>query len=828
VNLYECLVGIYAKYEHTILLGDFNINLLDMEAPATKFLFDSFIEPFSLTQLIEQPTRITNTSSTLIDLILVNKPQNVLFSGTCDAPGISDHSFTYLVYSLKKEKFKPYTITRRDFKNIDIIKFNEEVEFMPWENVMCVSDINSKVTILENLINSVMDKHAPFKTFTITKKGSTPWINDNIRKLMDARDNKKFQFNETGDHNFFEEYKVLRNKVTSMRRTEQTNMFQEHINNNVDNTKEFYKAAVRFNVIPPKNEFSHVHFPANQLNDAFVSNNNATIDENLIDDRIRELYTDNPPCLHKFQFEPTTETEVNKIVHSLKTNSCGVDNINSKILKLLINRISPIITHIINISFEQNIFPERWKAAIIKPIPKIPFPLNEMDYRPISLLCTLSKIIEKIANKQICQYLAQHSLLDPYQSAYKSNHSCATAHLKITEDILDGIDDSEVALLVLLDFSKAFDTVNHKLLLEKLSILGFQENAVNWLKSYLSDRKQRVKTDNDLSDWKSIINGVPQGSILGPLLFTILVSDIRRHIYDGSYQAYADDLQTLYTCKPSNVGSMIPKVNSDLDRIAKYCKKSGLKINESKCFYMFIGSRQSINTINQTPYEPLKINDTPIKRVSHARNLGLTYDEILSWRKHVNICIAKAMANFINIARYKKFLSMKAKKTLCESLVLSQFNFCDSVYLNIDFYLIKKIQRIQNICIRFIFNIKKKDKCDYNDLRQKLDWLDMLSRRICHSLTILFKILKYKQPVYLSDMFTLNSEINNRLTRTYEGNIWIGNAHYSVIHRKAFRIYISRVWNSLPTEAKLCNTVNTFKNHIKQLFMSNSFQVPIT
>ena len=113
-------------------------------------------------------------------------------------------------------------------------------------------------------------------------------------------------------------------------------------------------------------------------------------------------------------------------------------------------------------------------------------------------------------------------------------------------------------------------------------------------------------------------------------------------------------------------------------------------------------------------------------------------------------------------------------------------------------------------------------------MRQKLDWLDMLSRRICHSLTILFKILKYKQPVYLSDMFTLNSEINNRLTRTYEGNIWIGNAHYSVIHRKAFRIYISRVWNSLPTEAKLCNTVNTFKNHIKKLFMSNSFQVPIT
>ena len=174
-----------------------------------------------------------------------------------------------------------------------------------------------------------------------------------------------------------------------------------------------------------------------------------------------------------------------------------LDNINRKILKLFIHRISTIITHIINISFEQKTFPDRWKSAIIKPIPKIPFPLTETDFRPISLLCTLSKIIEKIANKQIRQYLTQHSFLDPYQSAYKSNHSCATAHLKITDDILDGMDDSEAALLVLLDFSKAFDTVNHKLLLEKLSILGFQGCALSWIKSYLSDRKQKVKTEND-------------------------------------------------------------------------------------------------------------------------------------------------------------------------------------------------------------------------------------------------------------------------------------------------------------------------------------------
>ena len=503
-----------------------------------------------------------------------------------------------------------------------------------------------------------------------------------------------------------------------------------------------------------------------------------------------------------------------------------MDNINSSVLQLLIHRISPIITHIINISFDQNSFPERWKSAIVKPIPKIPFPLKESDFRPISLLCTLSKIIEKIANRQICNYLIKHNFLDPYQSAYKANHSCTTAHLKITDDILDSIDDGDTSLLVLLDFSKAFDTVNHKLLLEKLSILVFQNNARDWLESYLSDRKQRVKTSNGLSSWKNIKNGVPQGSILGPLLFTILVADIRRYIYDGSYHSYADDLQLYYNFKWHEVNNTIDLVNEDLQRITTYCKNSALKINEGKCYYMIIGSRQSINKINQLELKDICVNNTPIKRVTNVRNLGLTYDEILSWRKHINLSVSRAMGNFKCISRFKKFLSLKTKKNLCETMILSQFNYCDSVYLNIDIYLQKKIQKIQNICSRFVFNTKKKDNCNYEEQRLKLDWLDMKQRRISHSLTILFKTLKFKEPTYLSDMFTQNCEISERLTRTYGGNIWIGNNHYSALHRKSFRIYISRIWNSLPDETKDCITVGTFKMKIKQLFLSNLITIP--
>ena len=152
-NLYDSLMAIYVKYEHTVLLGDFNVNMLELNAYSTKFLLDAFIEPFTLKQLINEPTRISSTSRTLIDLILVNKPENALFSSVCDAPGVSDHCFTYVAYSLKKEKFKPYNVTKRDFKNVNWDRFRNAVEFTPWENILFVGNINDKVTILENYMN---------------------------------------------------------------------------------------------------------------------------------------------------------------------------------------------------------------------------------------------------------------------------------------------------------------------------------------------------------------------------------------------------------------------------------------------------------------------------------------------------------------------------------------------------------------------------------------------------------------------------------------------------------------------------------------------------
>lgn len=223
---YDSLFHIYSKYEHTILAGDFNVNMLKGDSYESRVLADSIIEPFSLSQMVTSPTRITEKSKTLIDLILVTQPKNVLFTGVCDAAGISDHCLTYCAYNVKREKFKPYIVRRRDFRNFDRDAFNRAMESEPFENILCVDSVDDKVSVLENSINNVLDKFAPYKSFVVSNKSATPWITEEILEKMDERDGCKDEFNKTGEINYWEAYKYLRNKVTSMMRASQKKSFQ--------------------------------------------------------------------------------------------------------------------------------------------------------------------------------------------------------------------------------------------------------------------------------------------------------------------------------------------------------------------------------------------------------------------------------------------------------------------------------------------------------------------------------------------------------------------------------------------------------------------------
>ena len=251
----------------------------------------------------------------------------------------------------------------------------------------------------------------------------------------------------------------------------------------------------------------------------------------------------------------------------------------------------------------------------------------------------MSKIIEKLVCKQLTDYFKMYNLFDTFQSGFRAQHSTGTALLKVTDDIFRSIDNSNVTLLLLLDYSKAFDTINHHILLAKMKALGVANSALNWFNSYLSNRYQRVVTPKDKSDWKHVINGVPQGSILGPFLFTIMISDFSSCITNCNYHMYADDTQLYCPSSVDDLTETISLINSDLENVAGYSYKNGLRLNPSKTVFMIIGSHQNISKINSMSLPPVLLKNTQVVRQGGAKNLGITFDEVLSWRRHICILI---------------------------------------------------------------------------------------------------------------------------------------------------------------------------------------------
>ena len=821
-QLHETLAFLTSKYAHTIIMGDFNVDMQKLNSSAVSFLNSNVLDPFALTQVVESPTRITRKTSTLIDLVLTASPENVKKIGVVDVPGISDHCLVYFSYALKKPKYKPKMITRRDLKNFKEDKFIQDISNTSWDDIYTTENTNDKADIFEQKFSTVLDTHAPFKTFRVTRPPS-PWLTDEIKEHMDNRDRYKNKFNEQKLNSEKEEklsetyniYQGLRNKVTHMIRASKIKTFNEQINEKIKNPKSFHSALKNDSIVDNKRITSNHTTPdPTALNDCFLSYNNAKVDDRKIDAEIHEILKGKLDP--SFKFQQVSEPEIKKVIKSIKTNACGVDKISSYFLKLCIDQISEPVKNIINNSFQTGIFPSRWKKALVKPLPKINIPLELTDFRPISLLPAISKIIEKIAAKQMVFHLKSKMLLDPHQSAYKQHHSTLTALLNITDDIYDALENTEIIILILLDYSKAFDCANHKLILAKLEKYGFKKEALTWINSYLSDRSQKVCSEEKSSTWKNMVNGVPQGSILGPLLFTILISDIKEEIKNGKYHLYADDTQLYYRCKVSDINETIKLINSDLDRISNFSSKNCLKLNNTKSNFIIIGSRPNLLNLSKTKISEVKIGNIPIERKTHVKNLGVIFDETLSWDKHINKCIGNAYGKFKQAYRFKHFLSKEAKLSISEMYILSQFNYCDALFLNTSKLLKTKIQKVQNNCIRFALNLRKFDHISAH--RNSLGFLNMDNRRMLHSLTLMQKIVQKTAPEYLRVRVHRHADIHehntrNRLAFTTDNNKTAkkANSFFGCIHKH---------YNTLCNNTDISTiSIDTFKLKCKKLLL---------
>ena len=396
-----------------------------------------------------------------------------------------------------------------------------------------------------------------------------------------------------------------------------------------------------------------------------------------------------PPGTHNLSnFQPITLPELQKIVLSTLNNNCMLDPIPTALLKQILPSIVALIADIINTSLRDGIVPESFKRALVKPLLKKPgLELLEKNYRPVSNLSYISKLVEHVMAAQLITHFERHGMMEAHQSAYRSSHSMETALLKVKTDIIQALDNQKVACLTLLDLSMAFDTIDHDILLNRLKSRFVVTGVVlKWLGSYLKDRSHVVEigvplSGSSRSEFAKLRLGIPQGSVLGPILFTIYtvpIGDICRK-HQVAFHLYTDDTQIYLSFRPSISSSKhecIAKIKKCIEDIGIWMTQNLLKLNNDKMEFILMGTQQQLSKLDNIS---LHISSDTIKPTDHVRNLGFIMDSLLKNASHINNITSSSYCKLCDITRIRPSMDTKTAQLIVQALVLSNIDYCNSL-----------------------------------------------------------------------------------------------------------------------------------------------------
>ena len=799
-----------------IITGDFNLHVDQPNAPSVSSFLD-LLDSFGLKQHVNFPT---HPAGHTLDLLITRSASDIVANVYHSFPSISDHYAVHSQISIPFNRRPPSRVTKqiRPLGSIDPVLFSSDILASDLYLTSSTSlDSTAYLNLFNNTMATLLDKHAPLKSISCPNRPHKPFITPEILKEKSIRSRLETIYRKFKSNYNKTLFKLQSRKVAKMITDARRVYFRNLITSCSHQPKKLWSSLNHLLSRNPRSILPN-HTSPTVLASSFLQ---------FFDDKITRLCSTfqpsappppsappiPPPLLS--HFSPATADEVKSAILSSSDATCSLDIIPTRLLKSCLDSLVIPITTIINLSLSEGSFPTVLKSAIITPtLKKHNLPPDDLaSYRPISNLNFISKILERVIYTRLTNHLQSFPSLSPFQSAYRKFHSTETALLRIQNDLLASINERKLSALVLLDLSAAFDTIDHTILLSRLeSYFGITGSALGLLSSYLSDRSQSVKIESSLSAPLPLTTGVPQGSVLGPLLFCLYTTPLTWNPLSSSpvsFHLYADDTQLYISFTSNDSPACLKALSTTLDSVYSWFTNNRLSLNPAKTEYLVIGTKQQRSKLVNAS---ISFSGTVLTPTNSARNLGVIFESDLSLKKHISkIC----QASFLQIRQLRQIrssLDINTATILANSLVSSKIDYCNSLYFGLPATSINRLQKIQNSLARVVYPSVKRHHHITPTLR-KLHWLPVTQRIQFKIASITFKTLQYKQPSYLFELLT--PHVPSKSVRSSEKQLLVVPRTTSSNGRRSFAYAAPYIWNSLPLALRSTTSLPVFLRGLK-------------
>jgi hypothetical protein len=800
---FQTLVSLASTTPHEFLItGDFNIHVDDhTDSNAAQFL--TLLDQANLTQHVNFPT---HCQSHTLDLVIT--PTDSTLSPSISYSPISPSDHFPVIYSLNIIPPPTIPLSKHFTRSIHSINVDNFIRDIISSRLIThpPTNLSDLVDCYNFTLSTLLNKHAPLKCKSLRLRPPNQWFTPALNKLKLAKRHLERVWSRSHSA---EDLKILRSA---------SNRYHSAI---IKAKRDYNSTLISSSRTNPRQLWNTVNKLLHHTSVSILpsSNSNSALSQSFatfFSDKIHKLHTTllfnldrvsphlpPPVAPSKYSsFTPVTIDEVSNLLSQSPDTNCDSDPIPTSLLKQCSSVLLPTITQIINLSLSTGIFPHQFKGSSVHPhLKKSNLDKENLtNYRPISHLPFLSKLTERAVKHRLTEHLSCNNLLNSHQSAYIKSHSTETTLLSVHDHIIKAMSLQKVTCLTLLDLSAAFDTIDHSILIERLSSwFGITSIALSWLKSYLSDRSFHVDINNFKSSPYQLLYGVPQGSVLGPLLFILYTTPLSTVISQSSvdHQLFADDTQLFMSFSAADFSFNVTHLEQTISKVSSWMSSNFLSLNPSKTEFLLIGLPQQLKKINSpTIHLP---NGVTLSPVTSARNLGVIFDSNLTFSQHIASLSKSCFYHIRDLRRIRSTIDYTTACTIATSLVHSKLDYCNSLLLNLPCTQTNRLQLVLNAAARAVTRTPKLHHI--SPILKSLHWLKIEQRIQYKVISITHKTLHSGRPSYLRSLLRLNHTRSTRSSSIITLDRPTNQSRLKITNR-SFHHTAPSLWNSLPADLR--------------------------